>query len=566
MNISPYQECFAAGKNTLRCLLIGILALATSYCKHRSTSESSLDAFERNFEDTFFINSDVVRASDACRAQLINMASNSLADGLLLNGALTGLGTDTPTGKKLATDGAYTQALRVYSIFDWEMRDRLAQPKQSQCLPEKVHVAYTSSAKDATSSLRRPFPTQVKKARDSFSSLTKDSWSFDIAEVDGFTPPSLWPRMPQGSSDYQRILRNGYQARLTQIDNFTSRGTDLKTKLKAIAMAYSPLGVTFDAWFPPSEPSKGKTFLEVYLPPFAELKTPSSDEADSWYIEKGIQRRELPKPYDIGIAKLTHISYLQSAEEKGQPIIKFKLLKDFGSPHIVRTHVVFGKVAEDGPEKGILPLDYRDKDTAFVIGFYPNLAENPSDSSTTKFLKKEVNKLINAFRIDARIHQLAVDFERKPNGDPVEKGPDSVMLRPRFSMRGSDISFRLFVDTEKGLEVKALQILGFTCEKGPRSDTCYRDFGSYKDASDFFGEGPKGIIGEMKAAVSKRFQSLLNLLIRYNAKVLINWNIEGIEEAINQQFLAITQDITENQLEVRSRIQERLERLIFEAN
>ena len=509
--------------------------------------------------------SDIVRAQDACRAQLINMASNSLTDGLLVNGALTGLGTDAPTGKKLKTDGAYTQALRIYSLFDWEMHDRLVQSKQSLCLPQKIHLAYASSAKDETSSFRRPFPEQVKKARQSFENLSKDAWAFDLVEVDGFTAPSLWPREPKSPINYQKALRNGYQARLNQVNNYSSQGTDLKTKLKAIAMAYSPLGLTFDASFPSPNPSKGKIFLEVYLPPISELKTPSTDEADSWYLERGVKRRELPKPYDIGIAKLTHIAYLQSPGLKGQPAMKVQLLKDYESPNIVKTHVVFGKVAEDGPEKGILPLDYRDNETAFVISFYPNLAESPNDSATNKFLKKEVNKLINTFRVEARIHQLAVDFERKPNGDPIEKGPDSVMLRPRFSLRGSDISFRLFIDTEKGLEVKALQSLGFTCEKGPSSETCFRDFGSYVDASAFFGEGPKAIVGEMKAAVSKRFQSMVNLLIRYNAKVLINWHIEGIEEAINQQFLEITRDITENQLEMRSRIQERLERMIFDA-
>jgi hypothetical protein len=541
------------------------LASMLVHCKHRSRSESSLDSFERNYEDTFFVNSDIVRASDACRAQLINMASNSLADGLLVNGALTGLGTDAPTGKKLTTDGAYTQALRIYSLFDWEMHNRLVQPKQSLCLPQKIHLSYASSAKDETSSFRRPFPEQVKKARQSFENLSKDAWAFDIAEVDGFTGPSLWPRTPQSPSNYQKALRNGYQARLNQVTNYTSNGTDLKTKLKAFAMAYSPLGLTFDASFPSADPAKGKTFLEVYLPPLSELRTPSTDEADTWYLERGVKRRELPKPYDIGIAKLTHIAYLQSPGFNGQPAIKLQILKDYGVPNVVKTHVVFGKVAEDGPEKGILPLDYRGNETAFIISFYPNLAESTNDSATTKFLKKEVNKVINAFRVDARIHQLAVDLERKPNGDPIEKGPDSVMLRPRFSLRGSDISFRLFIDTEKGLEVKALQSLGFTCEKGPSSETCFRDFGSYADASTFFGEGPKGIIGEMKAAVSKRFQGMINLLIRYNAKVLINWNIEGIEEAINQQFLEITRDITENQLEMRSRIQERLERLIFDA-
>lgn len=545
--------------------LIGMLLVGLSpcACKTRSKGSSGLEAFGENYVETFFVNDEIARGPSECRSQLVNMASTSLADGLLLNGAITGLGTGVLTGKKLKTESTYFQALRVYSIFDWEMHQRLTKPGQAICLPRSLHASFGPLAKGTAENLPKAFPDFVSKARKSIQALTNEGPSFDVTEVDAYQPPQLWPRLPGGSETHRKALEEGYLAKLRHIASFTTKGTELKPKLKAMGLTLTPLGAAFDATFPPSDLGKGQTFLEAYLPPLYTLTTPDIEDAETWYLERGIARRQLPQPYDIGIARLTHIAYLDKAPDNILPAIKVQLYKDYGNPDAVRTHVVFGKVAPDGSEKGILPLDFRSPETALVLSFYPNLAPRANDSATYRYLKKEINSLINPLRVEARVHQLAVDFVRQPHGDPIGKSPDSVLLKPRFSLRGSDISFRIFIDTEKGTSAKALQALGFSCSKNAGRDSCYRDFGGYRDVGAFFEEGPQGILANLNNSVSRRFEHVVNLLLKYNAKILINWQMDAIEEAIDQQFFAIFREVVESQITTKSRIQNRIERLMF---
>jgi hypothetical protein len=565
-NVSLSLQRMISSQKIASILIIGNALIASPGCKHRSGQSSLSSAFDENFQDSFFLNKTLIDAPDKCRAQLVNIASNSLADGLLVNGAMTGLGTDVPVGKKLLTDGAYRQALRIYSIFDWEITNRLAVVDAPLCLPKKVYLGFGAIRKTAQSALNHPYPDFVSKAKKGFSALSKDAWTFDIAEMEAHQDPGLWPRSPGGPASYQEALKEGFIAKLNHIEIATSKTTELKSKLKAMGLAYTPLGISFDATFPPENPAAGRTFLEAYLPPLAEIRTPDKEQAETWYLEKGIARRALPKPYDIGIARLTHIAYLNNLKENTQPVIKLQIFKDFAKPDLIKTHLVFGKISPDGPEKGVLPLDYRDQQTAMVVSLYPNLAEYPNDSATYRFLKQEINKVINAFRVDARIHQLALDLVRSPGSDPTGNRPDSVMLQPRFRIRDSDISFRLYIDSEKGTETSALEMIGFTCNKDAGIGTCYHDFGGYSEVEEFFGEGPKGILGSLKASVSRRYDQIVRLLTKYNAKVLINWQIAAIEEAIDQQFLEIFRAMTEDQFEAKSRIQSRIESVLFHKN
>lgn len=539
------------------------LALIIAACRPRSNDDRLASMRGDGYLPSFFMSERLTQAPNECISNFANVSTDALADGLLMNGALTGLGTNTTVGPRLATDSFYFQALRIFSIFDWRFSEVLREQRVT-CLPEKFAFGMAYLPQSYTGGLPQPYQEDAKKLRETLKAISRDASDFAAVEVDAIYKPQRWPNTPAGNNEFRKQVSDGALSRLAMIRRDAERTDDLKVRLKGMAAAFAPLTASYNAEFPTTL-AQGKAYIEALLPPLYDLEIKDFDKPKTWKLTRGMKKVELPRVVDISIAKLTHIGHLSNLPDSDEPVIKFQFFKEFEYPDKVVMRIVFGKVSPQGSEAGYLPMEYRDYRSALFVSFFPNLEIKPEDSGVIQRAKQEFNQLANVIRVDARIHQLTVELQRKPGKNPLRDGVDSLILTPHFSMRDSDISFRVYLDPNSPTGRQHLEAAGFVCQGSDDARAeCYRDLGAFEEFSKYFSDEENGLASMSgNSGWAGRFRSALNVLIRYNTKFLINWNMGAIEKAIDAQFVEIFSAFADRQLDARSKIAERLEREIF---
>ena len=551
-------------------MMIGVCSL-TLYASC-AWGQTSSNFFKDNYTETVYVHQKLVDAPDECFYNLFNLYSNALADGLVVNGARTGLGTDVPAGEgSLQTDSLYYQLVRIYSYFDWEMGRQLRLEMGDRCLPSDVSLGNGMLPKRYVASFPTPYVKEVSKVKRALQTLSPDLPTFEVVRLDEKTFPQSYENGIAFTQDWREQLRMGVLEKLRYIETMSGQSADLKEKLMALGMAYNPLALTLNAHFPDGDKSKSQLWMEGYLPPIYEIDIPDVDRVETWTLNRGLSKTELPKSIDISIAKLTHLGYLYDPTAKRTPLIKFQLFKDFSKPDEVQTRVFFGELADSARAEnvvsGVLPIRIDDYRNALFISFYPNLAVAESDNFLARNLKEMFNRVANQYRLDARIHRLNLSLVRPASSSEAAYDSTDPALKPRFNLKESDISFRMHRYTDAAREMKTLQGLGFRCEKTSpnQPQDCFMDFGAYDEFLRFLeNEDSQANRGGLGTSLFNLYKQALNLLARLNTKLVIDLNIRGIEDAIDVQFVEILEKAMEKQDEARDRIRDKLSRKIFE--
>ena len=540
--------------------LLAIILWASS-CKHGAGPASPQAIYEGQSIDALVLSQSFVQTVSPCRYHFTNLFADALSEGLLRNGALTGLGTDNPAGKKLATDSLYFQGVRIASILDWELGQRL-KDRDLGCLPEEVGLELAALPQDYAVSMTHPFPEEVTKIKKAAAEINPSLGEFTVVSRE--TPSSLgrWPASLAHPPAHVEALRRGVADKLKFAIAAVAQTDSELQRLKGLAAAFSPLLIAFQGNF--RGPPTAKFYTEAYLPPFYELAASDWDKVLTWQLTRGLKKRPLKLPISISVATLTHVGYLSDSEPDSQPLIKVQVAKNFISPDLIQTRIIFGRLAAAGPEKGAVPMDFKNPNDAFYISFYPNLTVADGDSSQVRAMKERFNAIANPVKIDARIHQLTLYLKRP--AVPAVAGADALLMKPRFSLKDSDISFRMHIYTSDEGEKKTLTGLGFNCQPQPgQSEShCFFDFGAYTDLRDFVLKDDQGVAkGGIGAAIAARFKALLNDVTRLNVKFVLDWQMNDIEAAIDKELAAIFEDIVGGQVENRRKVSDRIEARLF---
>jgi len=540
-----------------------VLVLVT--CKHMNRSSAIKAIGVKNHTNAVIFSDDLVASKTECRYEFINLMMDSFNDGLLRNGALTGLGTNNPTGKKMKADSAYFQALRVASIFDWELGQRLT-AKESRCLPGSIGMHLGSFTPGYPEGLDRAFVEDVNKVRKAANLVNDSLGEFEVVSFASKEDIKAWPNQSVLPIDYQQALLNGISDKLRYQRAMSTQTVDEVEKLKAIAGSYNPLSISFEGDF--SNQGAARYFMRAYLPPLYQLESIDWDNLATWRQELGIKRRQLNNPVQISVATLTHIGYLYESDEPRQPVIKLQMYKDYKQPDLLKTRVLFGRVGVPAAGAGAIPVDFKDHRDSLYISLFPNIAINEGDNSLIRSLKSQFNRIVNPVKLDARIHQLSLDLIRDVSQGA--GGIDELMLKPQFSLKDSDISFRMHRYTDGPREMNALQLLGFVCQPQPQDPRpgwhdCTLDFGAYTDLRDFvLDDRQGGADGNITTTnIGMQFKRLLNTVTRYNVKFIVNWNIDEIEAALDKEIESIINEVVDEQKEIQDKVRKRLEERIF---
>ncbi|MCX6107476.1 MAG: hypothetical protein NTY08_16750 [Proteobacteria bacterium] len=541
------------------CVAVALCAPMIS-CK-KGTRSSKLGSALENTSDLITLNGGVVDAPAECRNTLINVLSNSIADGLLANGALTGLGTDYPTGKKLATDSAYFQLLRIASVVDWELKQAVEEALSQGCMPQDISVGSGTFDKNYAAGLPERFQSAAAALRRAESLLPISMNLPTIVQIDNMEKPQAWPSQSTLSPAHRQAQISGTSTKLRYSREMISQNQDIKEKLRAMLAALTPVASTLTATIPPIGSGDPKIYAEFYLPPLSEFSAKDINDVNTWQLSRGIKTMALPREVDVNVARITHIGYLESADDAREPLIKLQLFKDFKKPDELQVRIIFGELDPNGADQGTLPLNFTNYKNAFFVSFYPNLVIDPDDSKILRSLKTDINTVANQFRIEARIHQITLKLIRESKKDPTKQGIDSVLLKPRFALKESDLSFRLHQVSGSPEESATLTRVGFICEPATSDSkqSCYRDFGAFTDLHTYLVEGS----GKLTTKLARRTMSVINLLVKHNSRFLINWNMEAIEKAMDTEFAAIVSDFLERQDERRRDIRSRLEQTFY---
>ena len=538
-----------------------VLSVLFLTCKHASSGAMVAAVYGGKSVDALSLSQSLVDAPAACRFHLMNLLADSLSEGLLRNGALTGLGTANPAGKKLETDGLYLQAVRIISILDWELGMRLA-ANENGCLVGQAGLQLGVYPIDYGRQLGHPFAADVAKIKVAAAKVNGSLNQFEVLSLDAAEKIEAWPKGSGYPESHQKALLQGVRDKIKYTQEAIHQNLDEQAKLKGYAAAFSPFALTFQGAF--KEVSGSRLYGEAYLPPFNELTADDWDKVSTWRLTPGLSRHQLLRPINIAVAVLTHVAYLSEHDAQSQPIIKVQMMKDFAHADRLATRVVFGRLDPEGAEKGAIPINFKNYRDAFYVSFYPNIDISKNDSDVVVKLKSRFNKIANQIKIDARIHQLTLNLIRPPVAVPGDA--DSLRLQPHFSLQDSDISFRMHRYTADSVEKRGLGAVGFKCQPQAADSPfdCFIDFGAYTDLSDFILKGDQGVAhGRLVTVLADAFKTLLSSVIRYNVKFIVDWNIREIESAIDKELIAMADEVTLAQVDYRRRIQEKLESRLF---
>ncbi|MES2745329.1 MAG: hypothetical protein V4655_07870 [Bdellovibrionota bacterium] len=542
-------------------ICLGLQSFCVLSCKTTRPEAAQLSqVYDGKSIDALVLNEALVNTSAPCRFHTINFFNNAFLEGLIRNGAMQGLGTDNPAGPKIKGDSLYFQAIKVVSVADWEML--MALESGQGCLAESLSANFGVLPIPYANSLPIPFAEDVSKLKKAAAIINPALGDFTVRQINGMETPKAWPVASSLPPPYLAALLQGVKDKIAFAGRANRPDLDPETKAKIMAAAYTPYNISLNAQFPEGRPKASKFYLEAYLPPFYELETPNENDVTTWRLNPGLKKTPLPKEIDISVARLTHIGYMTDTDIPRQPVIKVQMYKDFANPNVLQNRFIFGRLDPAGTAKGAIPLNFKDHRDALYISFYPHLAIKDGDNAVVKGVKNQFNSFAGSIKVDARIHQLTLNLQRGKTDDTLA----STYLKPKFSMKDSDISFRLHRYTKEQSEVKAMTAVGFRCERQgqlPELD-CYHDFGAYTELADFVNkdfQGPAN--GNLKTKIADLFKNVVNDVVRLNVKFVIDWNIETIEKAIDEEFIQIFSDLIENQDKNNEKIRVRLEEALF---
>lgn len=495
---------------------------------------------------------------------LYNLGARSVTYGLVVNSARTGLGTATPIGKALAGESLYFQALRVFSYFDWEFRRGLLNDASVWPLPASITLLAGRFPKDSAEVYPEVPDDRLVEIRQALKAMAPRLEPFELRQLGtedlnrraGSAEPSF-------AAAARKALWAGTEAKLAMIarDAYRPEATDVNTKLEAMLGAFTPLCSVFAATFDRGSPQKSTSRLTLYLPAFHTLHAEDLDYLQSWYLEKGLRELRLPRPVQLTTAEITHIRYLQEADLSRSQAIKLELRRDFDDPDQVTTLASFGSLFT-GPTEDLFAFDSSDPREALHVVFRPRFSVDEGGNPADRAFREAFNRLFSAFQVEARLHHLTLHHRRQTKGS--RAAGDEAVLRPRFSLEESKISFRVHNHVETAVERLSLQAAGFTCEYDPvaRRFHCWRDFWTWDHLLDEFFAGRS--LGGGRFTLPTYFRErLVEQLVGTATQTVLDRSIAEIEDAIDQEIARLVDDNLRRYSRARSVLIDRLHERLF---
>lgn len=444
---------------------------------------------------------------------LFNISSGPMFDGLLLNGALTGLGTANPTGKAFVTDNFYYQALRVYSVFDREfLRQYNLQSPQS--LPPYLGLAFGEVPESFGDRFPKEESKSWKKVQAALGLVMDDVNNIQLRQSpEGLfqNPSDLAHNNLDERSDLGRALLSGMAEKYKLIENsaLDTKENNAEDKFESFLAALSPGAGFFEADY-----QKPNSYMKIkaYLPGLYTLDAEDDLDPFSWQLKPGLDEQGLkPKPLEISIAKITSLSYLRYNDEHlksfAKPMIKLEAFKDLSIEDTVFLSTSFGRLKGRGGDR---KFSIENPADGFVIHWHPNLPTNSVGSG----IAKELNKI----KVEASIQRLNLLLTQSKKVDK-SNAHNPPLLKPKYvsktvldrtypdlssQLDGSIIHFRakrIFPSTHKVSLVSAktfYQTLGFVCIDLSGDVECTQELSTNENSGE-------GVVQQLKNFMSKYF-------------------------------------------------------------
>ncbi|MBF0297486.1 MAG: hypothetical protein HQK51_02130 [Oligoflexia bacterium] len=304
--------------------------------------------------------------------------------------------------------------------------------------------------------------------------------------------------------------------------------------------------------------------------------TNNSTDVSKWHLRKGLQNFKPNKSFiDISLANFTELNYLNGATSKDDHIIKVNMLKDFEKPGEVKLWANFGRLKPQGratsseivdlakldPSKGIMDVDATNVNDALSLSGKVKLTSNSDDGYLASKAKEVINKVLDPFTLDIRIHKLTAVLDRKKKGDKLDPEYDSDgkviedfsefdeapnPYRINVKLEDSLLSFRVKTnDTAEKDRSYYEDRLGFHCTKNASAATysCYQDFATWSDFQSKFlnklcaitGSDPSesGVLAKL---LDSTFRFVASNLVYYTTKKIIDNYFPEIEKDIDKQI------------------------------
>lgn len=497
---------------------------------------------------------------------IYNLVVKAATYGVVVNSARTGLGTSPPMGKVLATESLYYQALRVFSYADLELRNGILRDPSVWPLPRSLALIVGRFPKDYADSCPEESIERLDEVRRALKVLAPRLPTFELRRLGlGDYAMRTGSRSVTFSPPIRENLWAGTKAKLASIerDAYGTETTNVEAKLEAMLGAFTPLCTVFSAAFDPGAPEQSVTRLTVYLPAYHTLHADDFDHPKRWHLEKGLHNLRLPRPVQLSTAEITHIRYLAEADTEKSQAIKLEVRRDFRGRDRVSIVASFGKLF-DGSADELYAFDTSDHRDALHVIFRPRFAPEKGDTPADRAFKEGFNRVFSNFEIEARIHQVTLHMRRRPHGATAAWEDDAV-LRPRFSLEESRISFRVHRYIDTAVERLPLQATGFTCEEDPEGKHrfhCVRDFWTWDHLRDefFYGRTPGSDRPKLPTHLRQR---LLEQLIGSATQAVVDRSIESIEDAIDEEIGRVVDDYLKRYSKARKVLIERLHDGLF---
>ncbi len=487
--------------------------------------------------------------------RLFNLISTSVAHGMVMSSADSGLGTANPIGPSIPGESLYYQALRGYSAFDWEFQRRLLGETTTWPLPTKTAILAGRFAKEFVDRFVNEELEEVALAGRVSRTLAPSLEPFAFRLLED-THYEVAARGVQFSESIRDALRHGTKEKLAAIEaHACDAGGELEQKLEAMVSAFTPLCTVFGASFDEDQPTRSFTHFSMYLPALHTLHAEDLDEPGSWYLERGVPDLKLPAAVQISAARITHISYLRSPDERHEQAIKLEVKRNFSEPQQVTMRLSFGSLFDRASEE-LLGFDTHDQRDALHLSLRAHLPIEPDDGDRVRSAKESFNDALGGFEIKARIHQLTLHLRRDDEEQP---------LHPEFALDQSKISFRIEKYTESTAERLSLKAAGFTCDAntdGRSGHTCWREFWTWERLKRFLSGSSSEDSDSQGFFVAAR-ERLLGQVVGRATKLVLDHSIASIEESIDIEIGKVIADYLERYTTAREALAGRLHRSLF---